>query len=195
MEFVVGAVPVPTVLTDPCRWANVSEPIQAMLHLDLVDYLADDILVKVDRASMVVGLEVRCPFLDYRVIEFAWSLPMPMRISRGSGKWILREVLARYVPRDLTDRVKMGFNVPIADWLRGPLRDWVETLLDERRIREQGFLRPEPVRRIWQQHVTGFQNHQYLLWNLLMFQAWNEVTALGRHSIYEHVDDKVSSGQ
>ena len=118
-----------------------------------------------------------------------------MRISRGSGKWVLREVLARYVPRDLTDRAKMGFNVPIADWLRGPLRDWVETLLDERRIREQGFLHPEPVRRIWQQHVTGFQNHDYLLWNLLMFQAWNDATALGRRSICEHVDDKVSSGQ
>lgn len=193
-EFVVGAVPVPTVLTDSCRWANVSEPIQAMLHLDLVDYLADDILVKVDRASMAVGLEVRCPLLDYRVIEFAWSLPLSMRISRGTGKWILREVLARYVPRDLTDRVKMGFNVPIADWLRRPLRDWVETLLDERRIREQGFLHPEPVRQIWQQHISGFQNYDYLLWNLLMFQAWNDAITLGRHSICEDVDDKVSSG-
>ena len=89
----------------------------------------------------------------------------------------------------------MGFDIPIADWFRGPLRDWVETLLDERRIREEGFLRPEPVRRIWQQHVTGFQNHDYLLWNLLMFQAWNHATALGRRSICEHVDDKVSSGQ
>jgi asparagine synthase (glutamine-hydrolysing) len=89
----------------------------------------------------------------------------------------------------------MGFDIPIADWFRGPLRDWVETLLDERRIREEGFLRPEPVRRIWQQHVTGFQNHDYLLWSLLMFQAWNHATALGRRSICEHVDDKVSSGQ
>ena len=85
----------------------------------------------------------------------------------------------------------MGFNVPIADWLRGPLREWVETLLDERRIREQGFLHPEPVRRIWQQHVTGFQNHDYLLWNLLMFQAWNDATASDSHSICEQVDDKV----
>ena len=194
-EFVVGAVPVPTVLTDPSRWANVSDPIQAMMHLDLVDYLADDVLVKVDRASMAVGLEVRCPLLDRNVIEFAWSLPAGMRFDPGGGKRILRSVLSRYVPRELTERPKMGFGVPVDAWIRGPLREWVETLLDERRIREQGFLRPEPVRRIWQQHVTGFQNHQYLLWNLLMFQAWNDATALGRHSSCEHVDDKVTSGQ
>jgi asparagine synthase (glutamine-hydrolysing) len=194
-EFVVGAVPVPTVLTDPSRWANVSDPIQAMLYLDFVDYMADDILVKVDRASMAVGLEVRCPLLDRDVIEFAWSLPAGMRFDPGGGKRILRSVLSRYVPRELTERPKMGFGVPVDAWIRGPLREWAEALLDERRIREQGFLRPEPVRRIWQQHVTGFQNHQYLLWNLLMFQAWNDATALGRHSISEQVDDTVSSGQ
>jgi asparagine synthase (glutamine-hydrolysing) len=103
--------------------------------------------------------------------------------------------LSRYVPRELTERPKMGFGVPVDAWIRGPLREWAETLLDERRIREQGFLRPEPVRRIWQQHVTGFQNHQYLLWNLLMFQSWNDATTLGRYSICEHPDDKISSCQ
>src|SRR5262245_31759758 len=165
-----------------------------MMYLNFADYLPEDVLAKVDRASMAVGLEVRCPLLDKNVIEFAWSLPASMRFGPDGGKRVLRNVLSRYVPRELTDRPKMGFGVPVDAWIRGPLREWAETLLDERRIREQGFLRPEPVRRIWQQHVTGFQNHDYLLWNLLMFQAWNDAIALGRYSISEHVDDKVSSG-
>ena len=122
-DFVLGAERVSTVLTDPGRWPDVSEPMQALMYMDLADCLTDDILVKVDRASMAVGLEVRCAFLDVRVIEFAWSLPLSMRIDHTGSKRIVRQVLARYVPRELTERSKMGFGVPVADWLRGPLRE------------------------------------------------------------------------
>ena len=176
-EFVPGAATTPTVLTDPGRWANVAEPMQALMHLDLAEYLPDDVLTKVDRASMAVGLEERCPFLDYRVIQFAWSLPLGMRINHAGGKRVLKGVLERYVPRPLTDRPKMGFGVPVADWVRGPLREWAEDLLDDKRIREQGFLRPEAVRLTWRQHLSGWHNHDILLWSVLMFQAWLRTNA------------------
>lgn len=176
-KFVIGAQPTPTVLTDPDGWPSVSEPIQAMMYLDLADCLVDDILVKVDRASMAVGLEVRCPLLDARVIELAWSLPLQMRFTPNGGKRILRKILARHVPPSLTERGKMGFGVPVAEWVRGPLREWAEDLLDDKRIREQGLLQPEAVRLVWQQHRSGWQNHDGLLWSLLMFQAWLRANA------------------
>ena len=163
-----------SLLTTPKDWANVLDPVQGMMHLDFVTFLTDDILVKVDRASMSVSLEIRCPLLDIRLVEFAWSLPLTMRLNGNIGKLILRKVLERYVPPELTERPKKGFAVPISDWIKGPLRDWAEHLLSDKRIREQGLIAPQSVQRIWEQHLSGWQDHDTLLWSLLMFQAWHE---------------------
>jgi asparagine synthase (glutamine-hydrolysing) len=149
------------------------------MYLDTVAYLPDDILVKLDRASMGVSLEARVPLLDHRVIEFAWRLPLSLKL-RGGGKWIMRRVLDRYVPRRLVDRPKRGFHMPIADWLRGSLRPWAEELLDEKRLREGGVIEPEPVRRKWQEHLTGVSRWDYHLWTVLMLQAWMDTTATSR---------------
>ena len=171
-EIVTSGKEAPTALTDPGRWARLPDFTQRMMFLDLVSYLPDDILTKVDRASMAVGLEARVPMLDHRVVEFAWRLPLELKVTGNSGKHILRQVLHRHVPRELVERPKMGFGLPIDSWLRGPLRTWAEDLLQDGLLQRQGYLRPGPVREKWNEHLSGTRNWQYLLWDVLMFQAW-----------------------
>src|SRR5829696_1782467 len=173
-DIVVGAIEPPTAITDRSRWAALPDFTQRMMFLDLISYLPDDILAKVDRASMAVSLEARVPLLDHRVVAFAASIPLSMKIRDGQGKWLLRQVLDQYVPRELVERPKMGFAVPIDAWLRGSLREWAEDLLDERRLRAEGFLYPAPIRQKWQEHLSGSRNWQYPLWTVLQFQAWRE---------------------
>jgi asparagine synthase (glutamine-hydrolysing) len=171
-ELVRGSKEPVNSVTDRREWIDCSDFEHRMMYLDTVAYLPDDILVKVDRAAMGVSLETRVPMLDHRVVEFAWRLPISMKIRDGEGKWPLRRVLDRHVPRKLVDRPKMGFGVPIDHWLRGPLRKWAEDLLDERRLATQGYFEPAPIREKWGEHLSGRRNWQYLLWDVLMFQSW-----------------------
>jgi len=152
---------------------------ERMAYFDTVSYLPDDILAKVDRASMSVGLEARVPLLDHRLLEFAWSLPKRMRLRNGTSKWLLRQVLYRHVPATIVDRPKSGFAVPIAAWLRGPLREWAESLIDEQRLAEEGWFDPAPIRHAWTEHLAGRGNHWEALWGVCVAQAWRERWATG----------------
>ena len=169
---VVGSEPMWSVMSDPSDWPKEMDPIQRMVYLDLAGRLPDSIVSKVDRASMQVSLEVRCPILDYRMVEMAMRIPTDLKIRNGNGKWILRQLLHRYVPKELVDRTKIGFKMPICNWLKGPLLDWAEALLDENRIRREGYFQPQTIGKKWQEHLSGQKEWHYDLWNVLMFQSW-----------------------
>jgi asparagine synthase (glutamine-hydrolysing) len=175
---VIGATEPPSQATGLAPPLAGLGPVERMIALDMLGYLPDDILVKVDRAAMAVSLETRVPFLDHRLVEFAWRLPLDMKLRGGKTKWILRQLLYRHVPAELVERPKMGFGIPIGAWLRRPLRDWAEALLDERRLRLEGYFRPEPIRRLWQAHLRRTSDEQYPLWGVLMFQSWLEANAV-----------------
>lgn len=161
-----------TILTDRSRWPELTDYVEWMMALDVQTYMPDDILVKVDRAAMSLSLETRVPFLDHRLVEFAWRLPLSLKIQNRQGKHLLRQVLYDHVPKSMIERPKMGFGIPLDSWLRGPLREWAESLLNERRLIQEGFFNPIPIRNKWQEHLSGQRNWQYHLWGVLMFQAW-----------------------
>ena len=173
-QVVIGAGDVDMLAELPAIIASVPNFTERMMLMDLLSYLPGDILAKVDRASMGESLEVRVPFLDHRVVEHAWTVPFDQKVRGTDGKWLLKQVLYRYVPRALIERPKMGFGVPVGEWLRGPLREWAEALLDERRLREEGYFHPAEVRGKWQEHLSGKADWHYLLWPVLMYQAWFE---------------------
>ena len=173
-RLVPDAPPLPTVFDSDSAVPHLPAAVDRAMLADALGYLPDDLLVKVDRASMAASLEARAPLLDHRIVEFAWSLPAEYKLREGETKLLLRRVLARYVPETLTDRPKSGFDPPLADWLRGELRDWAEALIAPARLRREGWIAPAPVKRRWREHLSGGRNWRQELWNVLTFQAWLE---------------------
>ena len=175
MNVAIGSHPLPTRFDDTEFLQNVTTPQERMMLMDSATYLPDDILAKVDRAAMGASLETRVPFLDHRVVELSWRIPLSMKIRRGQGKWILRQLLYKYVPREMIERPKAGFAIPVGIWLRGPLREWAESLLDEARLGAEGYFCVKSVRTVWQEHLSGRRDWTTRLWIILMFQSWLEV--------------------
>lgn len=171
-QIIIDTIEPATLINQPANWPITDSFEHWMMAVDTQMYMVDDILVKVDRAAMANSLETRVPLLDHRVVEFAWKLPLSMKIRDGKGKWILRELLYRHVPRELIERPKKGFSIPLGSWLKGPLREWAESLLDPALLVQQGYFHPGPIRKIWQQHLTGKCDRSRQLWSILMFQAW-----------------------
>ena len=176
-ESGVAVVEPRSLLDDPMPTRGVEANELRMMYQDSMTYLPDDILCKVDRAAMATSLETRVPFLDHRVAELAWRLPLDMKIRGGEGKWALRQVLYKHVPRELIERPKAGFAIPVGLWLRGPLRTWAESLLDEKRLAAEGYFHPAPIRQRWDEHMSGQRDHTPGLWAVLMFQAWLEANS------------------
>jgi asparagine synthase (glutamine-hydrolysing) len=174
---VIGASAVDTLVDHPGSWPEAGGLENLLMALDTVTYLPDDILVKLDRASMAVSLEGRVPFLDHTVVEWAAALPVEAKIANGQSKHLLRRILRRYVPDDVINRPKSGFGVPLGAWLRGPLRPWAEDLLAPSRLAGEGFLHSEPVQAMWTEHQAGRRDWEYHLWDVLMFQSWLESSA------------------
>ncbi|MBX2824019.1 MAG: asparagine synthase (glutamine-hydrolyzing) [Gammaproteobacteria bacterium] len=170
--LVRGSEPQSTIFDQQQYWPTGADATSLLMYLDGMTYLPDNCLSKTDRASMAVSLEARVPLLDHRVIDFAWQLPLEYKINGGVGKQALRKVLYKHVPQNLFERPKMGFGVPVRDWLRGPLRDWADDLLNADRLRQQGYLNPEPIQEKWQQHRSGKRDWYNQIWSVLMFQAW-----------------------
>jgi asparagine synthase (glutamine-hydrolysing) len=177
-RLVVGAKEPHHPLFDPAIRGRFGSDLSWMQFLDTRTYLPDDILTKVDRASMAVSLEARVPMIDHRVVEFAWRLPEHQKVRHGTGKWLLRQVLYKHVPRALIERPKMGFGVPVDAWLRGPLKDWAADLLDPAAMKQAGILDAGPVRQRWNEHLSGVRNWPQFLWNVLMFEAWRRENAV-----------------
>jgi asparagine synthase (glutamine-hydrolysing) len=173
-DLVIGGTEPPKVMMGNDKWLDSLSSVEQMMAFDTMTYLPEDILAKVDRASMGASLESRVPFLDHRLVEFAWRLPMEFKLCRGETKWALRQVLYRYVPRELIERPKMGFGLPLDNWLRGPLKAWAEELLGEQRLVREGFFHPRPILQKWKEHLSGKRNWASHLWAVLMFQAWLE---------------------
>jgi asparagine synthase (glutamine-hydrolysing) len=163
-----------TALNDQSQWLSTDDIVEQMLYLDAITTLPDQMLTKVDRSSMAVSLEVRPPLLDHRVVELAWGMPIGFKIRPGASKWVLRQVLARYVPVALTDAPKMGFDPPLAAWLRGPLREWAGQRLAPAELAASGVLHAPEIERRWREHLAGTRNWDYQLWTVLMFQEWRD---------------------
>jgi asparagine synthase (glutamine-hydrolysing) len=173
-DFIIKGSPSETLIDNLDIWHTFDENVTTMQYIDLMTYHPDDILVKVDRAAMAVSLETRLPYLDHEIVKFATSLPLNKRFRNGQGKWLLRQVLYRYVPETLIERPKMGFGVPIGDWIKGPLRGWAEPLINQERLTREGYFNTQTVSDMWMQHISGGYNRTHELWNILMFQSWLE---------------------
>ncbi len=173
-EIVKNSKEPSTLLTKYKPNLNILNHQEKMMALDLLTYLPDDILVKVDRAAMASSLETRIPFLDHKLIEYVLKIPHSLKFRNGQGKWILKRILNQYIPKNLTERPKKGFEIPLSSWLRGPLRDWAENLLNEKRLNEENYFNSKLIREKWSEHLSGRKNWQHDLWDILMFQAWVE---------------------
>jgi len=174
MDLVIGAIEPENLISKRDDWPSFSNHEHLMMYLDSMTYLPDDILCKVDRAAMGVSLETRVPFLDHRVLEMAWQLPLNMKIHQEQSKWALRQLLYKYVPMEMIERPKQGFGIPLGQWLRGPLRDWAENLINPLRLTQEGYLHPESIQKKWTEHLSGKRNWEHQLWSVLMFQTWLE---------------------